>query len=55
MKAALLGALCVLCVTAQHPAVSDTIFAAGEGPKCWLHNGKTIVHYTSTMHDSFHC
>jgi len=37
-----------------HASEQDTVFHATEGPKCFLHNGRTIVHYEQ-RHDSFKC
>ena len=57
--------LCTLAIAAAkkvgsvHPSKQDTVFGKhkgeSQGPQCFLHKGRTIVHYNADLHVSFKC
>ena len=53
MKLTIVCAL--VAAAAAAGARGNTYFAPGAGPKCFMHKGRTVVHFTTKFHPSFTC
>ena len=47
--------LAIACALVVVTTAQGTFFKAGDAPKCFMRNGRTVVHYDHVLHKSFKC